>query len=186
MRGQKGGLDAQPGLDFDVQSPRQFLVHFHLVVHRVGEPCLQVDVEHLVAPQHQEENRDAAQQHGAHHQFGADARTQALGLARHIELDELASQNPPHGDHQDEDQGGNRPENEGLPGVGRAKIPETKGALPHHQHHADDKQHAGGPVEQALSHGSGAYLMIIRSPCRQPRPSVEGHPGLNFPGFAPI
>ena len=32
-------------------------------------------------------------------------------------------------------------------------------ALPHHQHHADGEQHAGEPVEQALSHGViGAYL----------------------------
>ena len=57
LRPQERGLYAQAGLDFEVQRPCRPLVYFHLVVHRVGEPRLQVVVEHLVAPQHQERDR---------------------------------------------------------------------------------------------------------------------------------
>ena len=71
------------------------------------------------------------------HQFGADARSFAIALARDVDLDELAEEDEPERHHQDEDQDRHRPEDEGLVGVGGADVAHVEGALPHDQQHGD-------------------------------------------------
>ena len=160
LRGQQSGLRIHFVLNLALQQDGGLHEELHLVVGGFSEPRLQAVIHHLIAEQHQEEDRQETQGECAHHQLGLDARAFPVALPLDVELDAFAEQYEPQRHHEDEDEARDGPENECLVGIRWTELPRTERSLPHHQRHRQYQRHDGEPVEQGLSHGTALFSII--------------------------
>lgn len=111
-----------------------------LLIDRIGEPSIETMAENEKAEEHEKEDRHAGDGESADHELGANARARLVGLARDVQLDQLAEQHEPERHHQDEDEDRGGPEDERLADIGRAEMAEAKRALPHDERHRERQQ----------------------------------------------